>query len=188
MSPRPTISRRPRFTITFCCEDPAWRRLLPGAKGLLCRASRQAFATAWKEGWRGSSIGHECAIVLTDDEKMKALNKNWRGLNKTTDVLSFAFLDSWKEHNRKSSKGSDRPSPSASWELGDVFLASGTIMRAAKKRGKSVAAHATHLAIHGTLHLLGYDHLLRKDALIMEALEKSAMKTLGFADPYRETR
>ncbi len=163
----------PKLKVSVSRQDPTWRDLLPRAGQRLAGAARRAFAQAWKAGWRGSAIGHECAIVLTDDEAMRALNRQWRGIDKPTNVLAFATLDG------------GRPEPGLPWMLGDVVLASGVIRRESGRQRKRLADHALHLAVHGVLHLLGYDHRDRAEARIMEGLEVAALWRLRITDPYR---
>lgn len=110
--------------------------------------------------------------MLTDDRRMRQLNRAYRGKDKPTNVLSFAALDA------------ERPAPKMPWLLGDVVLASGVIAREAKAQAKPLEHHLSHMAVHGMLHLLGYDHEDHADALIMEALEVAALAKMGIANPY----
>ena len=114
----------------------------------------------------------ELSLLLADDEAVRALNRAWRGKDKATNVLSFPA----NPH-----PGMPGPQP-----LGDVALAFETVAREAETEGKTLADHATHLIVHGVLHLLGYDHETQAEAEIMEALEVEALARLGIADPYRE--
>lgn len=107
------------------------------------------------------------AIVLMDDDAIRDINHQFRGKNKPTNVLSFPSDE----------KG----------ELGDILLAYETIAREAADQGKSMKAHTTHLLVHGTLHLLGYDHETDEQAKVMESLEISICAQLGIDNPY-ETR
>jgi probable rRNA maturation factor len=115
---------------------------------------------------------HDCAlaVMLTDDAAIRALNKQWRGLDKPTNVLSF-------------------PAPAAlrgdaPVHLGDIAIAYETTAREAKREGKPFAHHLSHLAVHGFLHLLGYDHESESDAETMERLERAILSRLGIPDPY----
>ncbi len=103
-------------------------------------------------------------LLLTGDEQLKTLNRTFRGKNKPTNVLSF-------------------PSAEPGY-LGDVALAYGVTAREAKAAGKRIADHATHLVVHGVLHLAGYDHETARDAEIMEPLEVKILGRLGISDPY----
>lgn len=170
------MADRPRLSIAISIEDPGWTKLAPDAARLLRRAARDALAQAAADGWKGSRIGHEISFVLTDDRRMRALNRAYRAKDKPTNVLSFAALDA------------DRPKPRMPWLLGDVVLASGVVAREAKARRKNLTHHLSHLAVHGVLHLLGYDHEQDTDAEAMEALEIAALAKRGIANPYEMKR
>jgi probable rRNA maturation factor len=170
------MADRARLSIAISIEDSGWARLAPDAARVLRRAARDALAQARADGWKGSRIGHEISFVLTDDKRMRTLNRAYRGKDKPTNVLSFAALDA------------SRPKPGMPWLLGDVVLASGVIAREAKAQRKSIRHHLSHLAIHGVLHLLGYDHERDRDAEAMEALEIAALAAMGIANPYELRR
>lgn len=134
---------------------------------------------AWSDGqdWQAVAIravtaalaeealqdGSEVSVLLTNDAQVKTLNATHRGQNKPTNVLSFE---------------GDGPL------LGDIVLARGVVEREAVEQGKSLLDHATHLLIHGALHLLGYDHLEDEEAEVMEAKETEILAGLGVSDPY----
>jgi probable rRNA maturation factor len=148
-------TRRPRTTINIVLLDPAWTRVLPGVERLVRKAARAA------AGNRKRSL----TIALADDQRVRALNARDRGKDKPTNVLSY-------------------PSGQRAF-LGDVLLARQTVWREAKSQGKTPADHVTHLVVHGTLHLMGYDHETGDaDAERMEALERRILARLGIADPY----
>ena len=170
------MADRPRLSVAISIEDPSWAKLAPDAARLVRRAARDALAQARKDGWKGSRVGHEISFALTDDKRMRALNRAWRGKDKPTNVLSFAALDE------------QRPKAGMPWLLGDVVLASGVVAREAKQQRKSPQHHLTHLAVHGVLHLLGYDHEQEGDAEAMEALEIAALAKMGIANPYELRR
>ena len=118
----------------------------------------------------------EISMRLTGDEQVRALNAEWRGKDKPTNVLSFPMA-----------KPSDLQATNVAGPellLGDIILAYGTCAAEAADKGVSVEQHATHLIVHGTLHLLGYDHLEDADAADMEAREIQALGRLGIANPY----
>ena len=126
---------------------------------------------------RASSGVHEVSIVLASDARVRTLNRTYRGKDTPTNVLSFPSGDSAAQ-------------PMAKQEpiiLGDVILAFETTRREAKLEQKAFRAHTAHLVVHGVLHLLGYDHLVERDAGKMERLEKLTLKGLGFPDPYADT-
>lgn len=107
----------------------------------------------------------ELSIVLSDNAQVKILNRDYRGKNKPTNVLSFPISP---------------PAPM----LGDIVLAYETVETEAEEKGISFEAHMSHLLIHGFLHLQGYDHENERDAAQMEALEIKALSTLNIANPY----
>jgi probable rRNA maturation factor len=174
------MADRPRLSIAISVEDPSWAKLAPDAARVLRRAARDALAEAKADGWKGSRVGHEISFVLTDDKRMRTLNRAYRGKDKPTNVLSFAALDA--ERSKAAQK------PTMPWLLGDVVLASGVVTREAKAQGKSLTHHLSHLAVHGVLHLLGYDHEHDRDAEAMEALEIAALAGMGIANPYELRR
>lgn len=113
----------------------------------------------------------EVAITLTDDARIRVLNRDWRGMDKATNVLSFPQPDLPDDI--------DAPQP-----LGDIIVALETLAREAETERKAPADHLAHLVVHGTLHLMGYDHLEDHEAEEMEALERDILAGLGIADPY----
>jgi probable rRNA maturation factor len=119
----------------------------------------------------------ELAIVLTDDSKMRALNRTWRGVDAPTNVLSFPAIRNGVQHASKQRLGGRH--------LGDIVLAYETVRREARHEHKSLADHLAHLAVHGFLHLLGYDHESDKDARKMEGVERAILRQLAIPDPYR---
>jgi probable rRNA maturation factor len=146
-----------------------WRRRLPGAARLSAAAARAAVAGAGKP----LPAPAELSIVLGDDALLRRLNRTWRGRDKPTNVLSFPAEDD-----------AARPE-GAPLLLGDVVLAFETVAREARAQSKRLADHLRHLVIHGVLHLLGFDHARAADARRMEALERTVLRGLGVADPYR---
>ena len=118
----------------------------------------------------------EISVTLTGDEQVRALNAKWRGKDKPTNVLSFPMAD-----ERDLSRANVAVSELL---LGDIILARGVCEREAAEKGVSVEQHATHLVVHGTLHLLGYDHHHDRDAADMEAREVRALARLGISNPY----
>ena len=114
----------------------------------------------------------ELSLVLTDDAHIRVLNRNWRGFDKPTNVLSFPAGDDDEED----------PGPL----LGDVIVAHETMAREAEDEGKSFEDHFAHLLVHGLLHLFGFDHENDAEAEEMEALETEILAGLGVADPYAE--
>ena len=116
----------------------------------------------------------EVSVKFTSDAEVRALNAQWRGKDKPTNVLSFPMAD-------EAALGS----PAAAL-LGDVVLAHGVCAAEAAEKQVPVESHAAHLVVHGTLHLLGYDHETSPaDAERMEETEREALASIGIADPYQ---
>ena len=116
----------------------------------------------------------ELAIMLTDDAGIRTLNSNWRGIDKPTNVLSFPALQP---------TGHSGPDD-APRMLGDIAIAYETTRKEADDEQKPFDHHLSHLAVHGFLHLIGYDHEKDDEAEVMEALETEILAQLGIPDPY----
>ena len=117
------------------------------------------------------------SLLFTSDAEVHTLNREWRMRDKPTNVLSFPML----EREELASLGADGPPVM----LGDIALAYETCAREAADKGVSLEAHATHLIVHGLLHLAGHDHVESDtQAEQMEALETAILAKLGIADPY----
>jgi len=154
------MTTRSALKIDVVVDSKRWKDP-QGAKSIVRRAvTRAAAATRSTRGW-------ELAIVLTDDSAIRVLNRDWRGINKATNVLSFPAKN-----------GGAAP------HLGDIVLAFETIEREAQGEHKPFAHHVAHLAVHGFLHLLGYDHERDEDALAMEQAERDILRQLKIPDPY----
>jgi probable rRNA maturation factor len=156
-----TVSARPAFRIDVLVNAACWtgaKNVEPTVRRTLRRAAAAMLSTRETE----------LAIVLTDDSGIRLLNRDWRGIDAATNVLSFPTTDiGHKKH------------------LGDIVLAFETIAREARAEHKPFAHHVAHLAVHGFLHLLGYDHEGDKDALMMEKAERDILRALAIPDPYR---
>jgi len=113
----------------------------------------------------------ELSIVLTDDAEQQELNRDWRGKDAPTNVLSFPQIE---------------PFSPVIGILGDIVLAHETLEREAADLDKPLEHHFTHLVVHGFLHILGYDHLTEDEALVMEGLETQILAGLGVPDPYAD--
>jgi probable rRNA maturation factor len=133
------------------------------------RAVRAAFAAA-ELSCRPDA---ELSVVLSDDAQVQVLNRDWRGKDAPTNVLSFP--------------GAEDEEIEDAQLLGDIVVAHETVAREAESEGKTFLDHFTHLVVHGTLHLFGYDHLTPDEAEDMEEIERVALSQLGIADPYSET-
>lgn len=120
----------------------------------------------------------EIAVRLTDDAEVHQLNAQYRQKDKPTNVLSFPMIE--PDLIESLTQNSD----DGEVILGDIILAQGVCEREAAEKGISVEQHATHLIVHGVLHLLGYDHQGDSEAEAMESMERAALATLGIPDPY----
>ena len=120
----------------------------------------------------------EISVRLTGDDEVHALNRQYRGKDAPTNVLSFPMVqpDLLETVSRNTDDGE--------LLLGDIVLAHGVCAREAAERGIAVADHAVHLIVHGTLHLLGYDHQTDQEGDAMEEIERRTLGALGIADPY----
>jgi probable rRNA maturation factor len=148
------------ITVDIEIEDEAWTSAAPDAEALVWRAA-QAVLDA-HEDIEGQGI----VILLTDDDSVQALNRDFRQKDYATNVLSF-------------------PSPpNPEGQIGDIALAYGVCAREAAEQGKSLDHHLQHLVAHGVLHLLGYDHQGDDEAEAMEALEREILAGLDVPDPY----
>lgn len=119
----------------------------------------------------------EVAVRLTGDDEVQALNRDFRGKDKPTNVLSFPQVQADLLEGLSNSDDGEIL-------LGDIVLARETCAREAEEKGVPLADHATHLIVHGTLHLVGYDHMDDASAAAMEALEVKALASLGIGNPY----
>ncbi len=171
----PAMSTRP-FDMTGIAveiEFDGWNAALPGAEALVARAAAAALEAACP-GLAAADI----AILLTDDAALHELNRTWRGQDKPTNVLSFPATET------RAGEVPVRPFAGVPLELGDVAIACETCRREAVEQSKSLAHHVQHLAVHGVLHLIGYDHMTEDEAVRMEGLERIVLAGLGVPDPY----
>ncbi len=139
------------------------------AEWLAERAALAALAMVW-EAEDGLA---ELSVVLSNNALVQTLNREYRGKDKPTNVLSFALTEAG------SPEPEDAPIP-----LGDVILAWETVSDEAREQNKPLSNHLCHLVVHGVFHLLGYDHETDADAEEMEQLEVEVLSTLGIPDPY----
>ncbi|WP_210526490.1 rRNA maturation RNase YbeY [Rubellimicrobium arenae] len=157
-------------------EDHRWEDL-----GLEALAERACRATLERLGLEPSA--YEISLLACNDARIAELNSDFRGKPQPTNVLS------WPSDERGADKAGEMPylpppEPPMPLGLGDIAIAYETCGREAKEAGKSLEDHATHLLVHGTLHLLGFDHERDADADLMEGLETEILRGLGLADPY----
>jgi probable rRNA maturation factor len=126
-----------------------------------------------------SPVPVSVSVKLSDNDEVHALNKQWREKDKPTNVLSFPMLDDG-EFDALVEGTYDAPEIM----LGDIILAYGICEAEAAEKGVQLSHHATHLVIHGMLHLLGHDHIEDDEAETMEALEVKALASMGLHNPY----
>lgn len=131
--------------------------------------------------WRGRNLSIEVAVRLTDDDEVHDLNLHYRQKDKPTNVLSFPMV---QPDLLESLANTD----DGEVLLGDLVLAHGVCTREAQEKAIRMEDHAAHLIIHGSFHLLGYDHQTDSEAEAMEALEIEALQSIGIADPYDDNR
>lgn len=136
----------------------AWSEAIAGLEQVCVRALNA--------GAEAGGLSGQVSVLLTDDAEIQTLNRDWRGRDKPTDVLSFEADEM------------DKPF------LGDIALSLGVSRKDAEVRSIDLAQHLSHLLIHGLLHLAGHDHIEDTDAAKMEALEVQALASLGWPDPY----
>jgi probable rRNA maturation factor len=152
-----------RVDIDVEVRDPRWLETLRTARAICRRASAAAIEGSGRRLPGNVSV----AIALENDAAVRRLNRTYRGFDKPTNVLSFPGA------------------PDDPRFLGDIAVARQTVLREAREQGKRPADHLTHLVIHGTLHLLGYDHEHgERQARQMEKLETRLLAAMGIADPY----
>jgi probable rRNA maturation factor len=155
--------RRVSPAVDIMIASPLWNGQR-SVKALLRRAIDEAASVT-------STAMGELAIVLTDDSAIRALNRHWRRKDRSTNVLSFPAKEP------RDARGTPRL-------LGDIVIAYETTEREARAENKPFAHHAAHLAVHGFLHLAGYDHVVDDEAAAMERLETAILARLDVPDPY----
>lgn len=171
-SPARQRTGRPRIEIVVA--SPRWN-VRRSARATLRRAVVVAAAAI-------SLADGELAVVLTDDAAMRTLNRAWRSKDSPTNVLSFPVAGNGCARNPRTPgarQGRARPRL-----LGDIVIAYETADREARAERKPFAHHLAHLAVHGFLHLAGYDHQADDGADVMERLESAILAQLGVPDPY----
>jgi len=150
------------LAIDILVQSPLWQQQ-PEAEATVQRAINAAAAELKRRGG-------EVSVVLTDDAAIRALNKQWRNIDKATNVLSFPAAKS--RH------------PESAASLGDIVVAYETLAKECDEEGRVFLHHLAHLGVHGFLHLMGYDHQTDAEADSMERLEGVILAKLGTPDPY----
>ena len=165
-------AKRPRAAanigLDIVVDSPLWQ-----AERGVCASLRRAVRAA---ATMAATNGGELAIVLTDDSAIRALNRDWRGKDKATNVLSFPA---------PSPSRPGKPAPVRHRHLiGDIVIAYETTAREARAEARPFRHHLAHLTVHGFLHLLGHDHASDAQAEAMEALEVAVLARLKVPNPY----
>jgi len=141
-------------------------------------AVRAAVGASRHAGLIDSPLALEVSVKFAADEEVRALNATYRGKDKPTNVLSFPMMEAELLDSIARADGGEVL-------LGDIVLAHGVCAREAEEKAIPAKDHAAHLLVHGTLHLLGYDHEEgEEEAEVMERVEREALAGLGIADPY----
>ncbi|MGE4352102.1 MAG: rRNA maturation RNase YbeY [Bdellovibrionales bacterium] len=170
------------FHLVIEKQSKNWDRVQGFDKRL--QAATEAALAALPEALLPVAAKAQATVLLTSDKEVQQLNREFRKVDKPTNVLSFPQFDRVELRRAAKCLGGVY--------VGDIAVAYGTVVKEAKAEGKEVLDHLTHLVIHGWLHLFGYDHDTSGKAAHMERLEKEIMASLGLPDPYeaqpKETR
>jgi probable rRNA maturation factor len=167
---KPPVSGDASPRIALEIEDPRWSERLPDIREILESAIGLALA--------GTDAGDrtiEVGVRLVDDGAIQGLNREWRGRDKPTNVLSFPLGEAGPV--------TDAEFP---WLIGDIVMSFDTICAESRRDGKPLEHHVAHLAIHGALHLIGHDHEDETEAETMESAETALLARLEIPDPYAE--
>ena len=167
-----------KINVYLTMEDKRWEKVLPDASALVQQTADVAAQRVWSDVWfLDENKTFSVNLCLSNDEAVHKLNREFRGVDKPTNVLSFA---NYEDDSFEDMLEADDV------ELGDVIVALKTLEREAEEQGVSLKAHFMHLWLHGLLHILGYDHMDESDAEVMEGLEIEILATLGIENPYQE--
>jgi probable rRNA maturation factor len=150
---------KPKLEIIVSVEHAAWKKKWPGLKRDITALLKGAACRDEVKPAPGGLV----SVVLTDDETLQRLNLEFRGKNQPTNVLSF---------------------PDSAEPLGGMAVSYQTVLREASEQKKKFIGHAKHMILHGFLHLLGYDHVAKREARLMEGIEIAILTDLGIPNPY----
>ena len=158
---QPKLPRRLDLSVQYACNRD----------GVPCRADFRRWLRAAEPG------AARITVRLVDEAEGRELNRDYRGKDYATNVLTFAY-----------DEGEDMPLPEGLPLMGDLVLCRRVVEREAAEQGKALDAHYAHLSVHGMLHLQGFDHEDDAEAEQMEAREREILATLGYPDPYAGER
>lgn len=159
-----------KISIDTITDDPNWGKARLGIKTLF----PDVLEAAYKALPAKPKAPLDVTITLSNDKNIRVLNRDHRGKDKATNVLSFPLWDGID----------DIPQSREAVPIGDIIIALETMKREAIEQDKSLKDHMSHMLVHGFLHLLGYDHMSDAEAEEMESLEVKILKKLGIKDPY----
>lgn len=165
--------------VDLVIEDDRWNTV--PLEDLAERAAQATLATLGLP-----AQGYEIALLACDDARIADLNRQFRSKPAPTNVLSWPSWDLGAEHDGDHPDHAPDGDPNDPEPLGDIALSYDTCAQEAQQQDKTFADHLTHLVVHSTLHLLGYDHIRDKDAAMMEEIEIRILAMLGVADPYAD--
>lgn len=171
----------PDVILNIVCDDERWQKTMPDVEVLAQKVKDVTFTYMLASEKTILDKLHKHTFVyvcLADDAVVQELNRNFRGLDKPTNVLSFANLDS--------ADFVAADTPFTEIDLGNIILAYETVCQEAMEQKITFEAHFSHLLVHGFLHILGYDHMTEQEAEQMESLEIKILNQLNIANPYEE--
>jgi probable rRNA maturation factor len=157
--------------------EDSWQNDGADWEALAEAAVRLAVTHSPHADWLSRTLCVEVTVRLGEDDEVRQLNAQYRGKDSATNVLSFPMVQPDLLEALANTDDGEAI-------LGDIVLARGVCEREAAEKGITIPDHATHLIVHGTFHLLGYDHQGEAEAEAMEALETTALASIGLADPY----
>ena len=181
MAARPKPRALPPLKIAVLVETPAWRQRIPAVAAHVRKFARAAIKAALADGAAAPRVRRAWAltVLLADDAQLRALNRDFRGKDKPTNVLSFP---AWAPASNRVPAGTRGAKEAVN--LGDIALSFGVTAKESIKQNKSLSDHLAHLTVHGVLHVFGYDHLDQSQADDMESLERAVLARHGIGDPY----
>lgn len=162
--------------VDIIIEDERWQDILPAI-------SERAIAAVLNDQGLAPDL-FEVSVLGCDDARIKVLNASFREKDKATNVLSWPSQELGAEYEGERPDPPEVSIPDEPEGLGDIAISYDTCLCEADEQGKPFADHVMHLMIHGTLHLLGYDHIYDADAELMEAAEVRILDLMGISDPY----